>query len=113
MAKKRHSKAFKLMVVERMKRCDNITALSEELGIHRRLLYTWRDKFEQTGCEEGPLPASSRESTLRKEIGKLKRVLADKTVEADFFKGALQKVGARRQRRGDSGEKAFTTKSGK
>ena len=28
----------------------------------------------------------------------LKRVLADKTLEVDFFKGALQKVEARRQR---------------
>jgi hypothetical protein len=35
---------------------------------------------------------NSRESTLRKEIRKLKRLLADKTVEVDFFRGALQKV---------------------
>jgi hypothetical protein len=60
-----------------------------------------------------PPPETSRESKLRKEVSKLKRVLADKTVEADFFKGALQKVEARRQRRGESGEKASTTKSGK
>ncbi len=113
MVKKRHSKAFRQMAVERMKRCDNIVELSEELGVHRRLLYTWRDNLEPVGSEEGPPPESSREHTLRKEVGKLKRVLADKTVEADFFKGALQKVGARRQRRGDTGEKASTTKSGK
>jgi transposase-like protein len=101
------------MAVERMKRCDNISELSEELGVHRRLLYTWRDKFDPVDCEEGPQPVSIRETTLRKEVGKLKRVLADKTVEVDFFKGALQKVEARRQRRGGSGEKASTTKFGK
>ncbi len=110
MANKRHSKAFRRMAVERMKRCDNIVELSKELGIHRRLLYTWRDKVDY---EDGQLPEGTRESTLRKEVGKLKRVLADKTVEVDFFKGALQKVEARRQRRDDSGEKASTTRSGK
>jgi transposase-like protein len=112
-ANKRYSKAFRQMAVERMKRCDNIVALSEELGVHRRLLYTWRDKLAPVDCDDGPLPESTRESTLRKEVSKLKHVLADKTVEADFFKGALQKIEARRQRRGDSGETASTTKSGK
>ncbi len=113
MANKRHSKAFKQMCLDRMRRCDNISALSEELGVHRRLLYTWRDKLDPVGIEDGPPPESTRETTLRKEVGKLKRVLADKTVEVDFFKGALQKVEARRQRRDESGVKASTTKSGK
>jgi hypothetical protein len=53
-----------------------------------------------------------RERTLRKEVGRLKRVLADKTVEADFFKGALQKVEARRQRSGKAGEPTSTPTSG-
>jgi hypothetical protein len=50
---------------------------------------------------------------LRKEINQLKRVLIDKTMELDFFKGALQKVEARRRKSGISGEKASTTKSRK
>lgn len=113
MANKRYTKAFRQMAVERMKRCDNIVELSEELGVHRRYLYTWRNKLDPAGCEDEPPPESTRETTLRKEVGKLKRVLADKTVEADFFKGALQKVEARRQRIGGTGGKASTTKSGK
>ena len=32
-----------------------------------------------------------------KELNELKRLLAEKTLEVDFFKGALQKVEARRQ----------------
>src|SRR5712692_8925899 len=32
------------MAVERLKTCDNIVALSKELGVHRRLLYKWRDQ---------------------------------------------------------------------
>jgi hypothetical protein len=43
----------------------------------------------------------------------LKRLLAEKTMEVDFFKGALQKVEARRQKKGETGEMASTTKSEK
>ncbi len=48
MAKKRvgkFPKAFRQYAVMRLKQCDNIVALSKELGVHRRLLYTWRDQL--------------------------------------------------------------------
>jgi transposase-like protein len=101
------------MAVERLKNCENIVALAQELGVHRRLLYKWREQLEPTEAAEDSPPQNSRESTLRKEVSQLKRLLADKAVEVDFFRGALQKVEARRQRKGSSGEKASTTKSGK
>jgi transposase-like protein len=100
------------MAVERLKGSENIVALAEELGIHRRLLYKWRDQLELIDDGKGP-PANARERELRKEVGQLKRLLGDKTLELDFFKGALQKVEARRQSSGASGEKASTTKSEK
>jgi hypothetical protein len=38
--------------------------------------------------EDGPdPPANSRERELRKEICELKRVLGEKALEVDFFKG--------------------------
>src|SRR5260370_23305199 len=52
----------------------------------------------------------TRESRRRREGNKLKRLLADKTVEVDFFRNALQKVEARRQQTDICGEKASTTK---
>ena len=99
------------MAVERLQRCENIVALAKELGIHRQLLYRWRDQLAPADIGDEPLPENPRESTLRKEVSQLKRVLAEKTVELDFFKGALQKVEARRQKSGISGEKASTMKS--
>lgn len=104
--------AFWQMAVDRLKQCDNISALAKELGVHRRLLYTWRDKLEPVEPDAAPPPSNMRERTLRKEVGRLKRVLADKTVEADFFKGALHKVEARRQRSGKAGEPPSTPTSG-
>ena len=116
MAKKRvgrYSNEFRRMCVERMKQCDDVGALAKELDIHRRYLYRWRDQLEPAEKSEGPPPQNSRESTLRKEVSQLKRVLAEKTLELDFFKGALQKVEARRQQSSDPGAKASTTKSEK
>jgi transposase-like protein len=107
----RYPKAFRKMAVERLKGCDNIVALSEELGVHRRLLYKWRDQLEPIEDGQGP-PENSKERALRLQVGQLKRLVADKTLEADFFKGALQKVEARRQSNTRSGETASTTKSG-
>lgn len=116
MAKRRgahYPTAFKRQVVERMKQCENIQALSAEVGVHRRLLYKWREQFEAVNKAAELPPLNGRESALRQEVSQLKRVLADKTLELDFFKGALQKVAARRRQSGLAGAKASTTKSGK
>jgi transposase-like protein len=109
----RYPKEFRQKAVERLKSCDNIVELSQELGVHQRLLYKWRDQFDPFDPSAKSSPENAREATLRKEINQLKRVLVDKTLELDFFKGALQKVEARRQKSGISGERASTTKSEK
>jgi transposase-like protein len=102
--------AFRKMALERLKTCQSATELSAELGIHRTLLYKWRDRIEPV--EDGPGPAgNSGERELRKQIRELKRVLGEKVLEADFFKGALQKVEARRQNSGDSGGTVSSSKS--
>ena len=115
MAKKRaigrYPKAFRKMAVERLKGCENVLALARELGIHQRLLYKWRDRLEP--IEDGEAsPENGKERELRLQVAQLKRLVADKTLEADFFKGALQKVEARRQSNRPAGETASTTKSG-
>lgn len=104
---------FKRMVVKRMKECENVQALSAELDLDRRMMYRWREQFDRNNKGEWRPPQKAWESTLRRELSETKRVLADKTLELDFFKGALQKIEARRQQRGVTGGKASTTKSGK
>ena len=111
MAKRRigkYPKAFRRMALERMKTCDSITQLAADLGVSRSQLYYWHGKLEAKD-EEG-VPKEIRE--LRKQNRELTRVLAEKTLEVDFFKGALQKIEARRQKSTSSGETASTTKSG-
>jgi transposase-like protein len=104
-------KAFRQMAVDRLNQCENIVTLAKEFGVSRRLLYTWREKLEPTASGAGP-PANGREATLQKEVSQLKRVLAEKVLEVDFFKGALHTVEARRQRNGPAGAQASTPTSG-
>jgi transposase-like protein len=113
-AKRRYPDHFRQVAVERLRGCQNIVLLAQELGVSRRQLYRWRDELdpEEPGVEKAG-GKKSRVSTLRKEVNQLKRILAEKTLEGDFFRSALQKVEARRQPSSRSGEKASTIKSEK
>jgi transposase-like protein len=42
------------MAVDRLTQCDNIVQLAKELGISRRLLYTWREKLEPVESGKAP-----------------------------------------------------------
>jgi hypothetical protein len=99
------------MALERMKSCDGVVALSRELKVHWRLLYHWKEAAAAAANEHsGP---EQRETVLLEEITQLKVALANKAMEVDFFRGALRKIEALRQKRARNGGEAFTTKSGK
>jgi transposase-like protein len=111
----RYSIEFRRIAVERMKGCNNIATLAKELGVERKSLYLWREQLDPESVisrKPGP-PAKSREVELEKEVLRLKGVLADKTLELDFFRGALQKVEERRRQNKNCGDKTSTTTSGK
>ena len=38
----KYPKAFRQMAVERMRNCANVSALAQELGVDRTVLYHWR-----------------------------------------------------------------------
>ena len=113
MKRKRYSRKFQRMAVERLRTCDDVGELARELGVTRRCLYKWRAKLEVMEPGEEASRPSTHTASYRKEIQQLKRLLAEKTMEVDFFKGALQKVEARRQKRGATGETASTSRSAK
>ena len=71
--------AFRRMALERMKNCASVSALAEELGVHRTVLYHWQRQLE-AGHDGTPTSAIRQ---LRKEVRDLKRVLAEKTLEAE------------------------------
>jgi len=111
--RRRYNEKFKRKAVALTQEWNNITALARHLGIDRKMLYQW--KWQQEGRPtRKPLPLTTRAAergsleTLRRENEHLKRVLAEKALEVDFFKGALQKVEARRRSSVGSGEMPYT-----
>ena len=92
----RYPQKFRCRAVERMNACDNIVRLARELHICRTLLYKWRHRLDPANGQAPTNVAirNSRESTLRRQIDRLKRLLANNTLEVDFFRTALQKVEA-------------------
>jgi transposase-like protein len=118
-AYQKFSEEYKRLAVDRMQSADSVVELARELGIRRNLLYKWEAKLKGRKPEEtarrpvGARSASETEQALREEIRQLREALGKRSQEIDFFKGALQKIEARRQSEDSSGASASTTKSGK
>lgn len=103
--------SFKRMAMERMKDCASVSARADELGIHRTVLYHWERQLRAAASDSSARAATSPVRELRHQVRELKRALAEKTLEVDFFKGALQEVEARRQGSKGSDGTASTTRS--
>ena len=105
------------MAVDRMRSSANISTLAKELGVRRALLYVWRDRLATDTGKDVPVEEPSggellsRQRLLERENADLKRLLAEKTLELDFFRGALQHVEARRRTGSGSGAKTSTPTS--
>lgn len=98
------SREFKLMAIQRMEEAGNVSALAEELGVRRELLYDWREKFAAGGAEA--LKGSGRPRPLaqppdladgQRRIAALERKIGEQALLIDFFKGALQRIEASRR----------------
>ena len=55
----RYPRAFRQMAADRLRNCDNVMALSEELGVHRRLLYKWRQHSDPAEADGTLAPDTS------------------------------------------------------
>ena len=108
---RKFTEAYRELAVRRLGETDNVSELCRELHISRQLLYQWRDRVERK--QEQQDPSRARVEQLGQENAQLKRALAEKTLQLDFLKGALQKVEALGQASTGRGETASTSKSGK
>ena len=108
---RKFTEAYRELAVRRLRECENVSELCREMRISRQLLYQWRDRLERKQAKLDPDKATQLQ--LREQVGRLKQCLAEKTLEVDFFKGALQKIEALRQPSTGSGEAASTSRSGK
>ena len=111
----RRSAEFRQRALELMKTSRNVKALAKELGVARQQLYWWKQQAEkrqkpsESGVTEDPRDRRIRE--LEKKVGELEGVIGQKTLELDFFAGALRRIGESRQKKGKPGATASTLKS--
>jgi transposase len=109
---RRFERAFKIAALERMAAGENVSALSRELGVRRKLLYQWREVVRQGGIEAlrgvGRPRAAARLvarparaapagvvvpdalAQARERIAALERKIGQQALELDFFAQALQ-----------------------
>jgi transposase-like protein len=112
---RRHERAFKVAALARMAAGENVSALSRELGVRRKLLYQWRDTVRRGGVEAlrgvGRPPAGERVAATvarapvaapagvaapdaltraQQQIAALERKIGQQALELDFFGQALQ-----------------------
>lgn len=110
---RKYSPEFRRDVLEKMKTCPNISALSRELGVRRKWLYAWKKSALAGQPEQVPAEAPAPAATaLRKRVAELEALTARQSLELDFFKGALQRIEERRRKREQTSAPGSTSKSG-
>jgi transposase len=105
----RRSAAFKKMAVERMKE-GYIRDLAKELGVPVSGLYRWKQLAERRLAEAAEDPRERHVRKLEEKVKELQGVIGQKTLELDFFAGALRRIKESRQQRNDSGGTPSTRK---
>jgi len=107
--RRRFDREFKLKALERMRSGEPIRLLAAEFGVHRQLLYKWRDAFAEGEPRRRGRPGRSEtlagsvaEAGLsalelaERRIAELERKVGRQAVELDFFRGALRRIEASR-----------------
>lgn len=101
---------FKLRTLERLQAGETVSALAREIGVHRQLIYKWKDAARAGSRRRGrptKIEALARQSgdggmdalaAARRRIAELERKVGQQAVELDFFQGALRRIKASRQR---------------
>lgn len=103
---------LKLAAVRRVLAGESVSAMAEELGIRRKRLYVWKDRYaelgeaglmqrrgerprkEVTAAGSGSPGVSGRGELLaaRRRIAELERKVGQQELELDFFGEALQRI---------------------
>ena len=87
----------------------------ERTRVSRQLLYLWQQRAE--GRQKASEPGANTDARdqrireLEKKVGELQGCIGEKTLELDFFAGALRSIEESRRRKGKSGATASTPKS--
>lgn len=136
---RRFSREYKLAVIERMASGEPVSALSRELGVARKCLYQWRDRYRiggaialrsrgrmtkaeaaavrgETGVmpQAGSSPPRAPPDALKRALARnaeLERKIGQQELDLDFFQRALRHVEEAQRQSGAPGGTASTRSS--
>jgi hypothetical protein len=118
---KRYPVGFQRDAVERMKHCEDVRALAQELGVSRGALYLWKRKAEglpsyRESAKGGGVAKADEEQArrirqLETQVASLEGELGRRSLELSFFRSALRRVEGLRQQRQTAGAAPSTKKS--
>jgi transposase-like protein len=128
---RKFSREFKLEAVRRILAGERIKALSQELTVLRKDLYSWRKLFRAGGAEalrplgrprkgDGVVTARVRkragevaagDGAATERIADLERKIGQQQIELDFFRQALRRVKEARRPNAGSGVTGSTRSS--
>ena len=103
----------RLWAVEQLRAGAPIGEVARRIGASVRELYRWKKNPLHPDSKQNPVENPPAAVSLYQELQQVKQALAEKVLELDFLKGALQRIEARRQKSGSSGETTSTEKSKK
>jgi transposase len=104
--KRRFSREFKLKALDRIRRGETIVALSREFGVHRQLIYKWKEAYRD-GAAPAPVGRPTKAVALarrvaggelseleaaRRRVAELERKVGQQELELDFFQQALRRI---------------------
>jgi len=114
---RKFDEAFRQSVMERMKTCNDVSALVRELQVSRAQVYRWRDEALGRIPVQSPRTAAQieekKEQRQQRRIAELERLVARQALDLDFFKGALLRIEESRRKREQTSGMSSTNKSGK
>lgn len=87
--RKNYSKEFKQKALELSNVRGNVREVADELGVRAELIYRWRREFKNDPSLSFSGNGNKQLSPEEKELAKLKRELADVTMERDILKKAV------------------------
>ena len=128
---RKFSREFKLEAVRRILAGERIRALSQELDVLRKDLYSWRKLFRAGGAEalrplgrprkgDGVVTArvrkrarevSAGDAAAPERVAELERKIGQQQIELDFFRQALRRVKEARRPNAGSGVTGSTRSS--
>ena len=108
-----YAKELKLTAVRGVLAGESVSAVAQELGIRRKRLYVWKDRYAELGeaglahrrrgrpRKEASVAARGSEAVAgrgellaaRRRIAELERKVGQQELELDFFDEALRRIG--------------------